>query len=326
MNSFLDDLSAKLQGKVDPDRSSEILQELQSHLRESQQAARELGLDQDAAERVAIEAMGSVDLLAEDLIRRETGLETGPAWKFAALPAILLVLAETTALFLSMRTQYLGYYWVTEWLHYAVLLTLAWALWRARRWLIGPMATALLAASLVGTLIFTFVPPDITQGQPKEAVMQAYNRESTALQAKIDTATEALAGAPPKVSNGFEAPYAYDAESRMKLTYLPVSIRIGSNPAYLLQTYPTKQEAASIWRQQGDGYLSYLHAEAQRVKESRQTLSTGQSPVHLKPLLIPMLAVNFSYQICIFTTLNAAALLLLSRRRTRKATAKPLMQ
>jgi len=89
LSHYLDSVKARL--KIDSDVRDNVAQELHAHLEDKSQELREGGLSEEEADKVAVEALGSPELIARQIY--EVHAQGG--WQeafFAALPHLLIAL------------------------------------------------------------------------------------------------------------------------------------------------------------------------------------------------------------------------------------------
>jgi hypothetical protein len=199
-------------------------------------------------------------------------------------------------------------------LHYVTLAALATCAWRSRRWLIGPMAAGLLASILVSFATGYFLQintPSVPEFSKGDAIK--------GLQSNLADYRSALAGdlEPVRVAQGFRAPQYEKATASYQLPYMPFSIPSPGPPSLSQSIVPTAAEARQAWRLHGPRYVAGL-------EEMLRAYTTGPNLVEMARDYAPRAAVSFSYEICVLTVVNAAALLILNRRRTRKSRKRSL--
>jgi hypothetical protein len=272
------------------------------------------------ADQTAIKLMGAPALLAEDLIRRESGIEAKPAWRVALLPVAFIVVAQLAVLLISVTGAF-SFYWVTEWLNYGVLASFVWAVWRSKRWLISPMAVALVACSLAWGLAFILVPASAWFGKGKAEALADYARQLRSLEKELLAGGQVVSRGTILKGNGpYHAPIAAHIEGTFSMPYVPFTIRYRDDAKwYSLQEERSLAEAQKKWQENGPGYLAHLRKEIQITKEGQTMLTTDSLAHRIQNVRIAPVAINLSYQLVFLTAVNAGVLLLAARRRQRKA-------
>ncbi|MEZ0324488.1 MAG: hypothetical protein ACAH95_01160, partial [Fimbriimonas sp.] len=279
----------------------EILRELRSHLWMSRQGAIvELELPTEEADRAAVGSLGSLELLAEDLIRRESGEETKSQWKLALVPGVLLLIAHASPFVSLLSRAYLPSAIVLcEWL---TLIAFVAAVVRSRRWLIAPMAAWLLAATLLlgigATTFMNRVQGNAGVSELRERYTRAIAGDSASL---------------PREGGAYLAPVTRQVSYSSRLMFMPTTYVSAPEDRLVEAPMGTLAEAKAAWAKNGPAYL-------RQIDEGFHGLPTNARPVERAAFAIPRVVAAFSYEMCVFTTVNALGLLLVNRRRRRRAT------
>ncbi|MGV3618182.1 MAG: permease prefix domain 1-containing protein [Fimbriimonas sp.] len=93
LDAYLSDLEGKLRSQIDDARRDEIIAELRFHLTMSARDAQaELEMEPDEATKAALRALGSVENVAEDLVRQHRGGTAQSEWHVARFQVLLYVL------------------------------------------------------------------------------------------------------------------------------------------------------------------------------------------------------------------------------------------
>ncbi len=320
IETYLQELDQKLGKHVEPERRDEILRELRSHLWMSRQAAiQELHYSEEEAEKTAIGCVGSSALLAEDLVRRESGVESKAAWRLALLPMCIFALAQVA----PWATVFQGlsdYYWIISWISYASLLAFVWAVWRSRRWLVAPMAAVLAFCFIATSLTFILAPQSFFFGVNKDTAMAGYKRQIEEATRDIKTGERAQKGdlAAVQTTAGFDAPRKVKNEHSFSLPFLPFAIPSGSVPWYTRSTFGTAADAEAKWKENGAGYLAQLRDQIRNDKKGQELLSRN-GPLKFSDINLSPMVASFTYQLLVLGGVNAGMLALTNRRRRKKA-------
>ena len=270
----------------------------------------ELELSEEEADKTAVGSMGNGTLMAEDLIRRESGQETRSPWKLTIISGTFLVLAHLTPwLMFVMPYRVLGIFdplFFDKLVEAFVLLVFGLACYRARKWLIGPMAAWVLGAFLV-TWLFGWMVAVAPRNADKAKALAQLDRSMPKYE-------RAMAGdlRDFKVPNGFNAPKVGEVDSRMIVPFLPVPLASASQQGIWEQFVPTAGEAGALWAKNGPAYVKNLRTDITGSEASGTFLATLARAV-------PMVAGTFSYEISVIGITNALALMLVNRRRRRKS-------
>ncbi|MEZ0324487.1 MAG: hypothetical protein ACAH95_01155 [Fimbriimonas sp.] len=322
---FLAAVEEGLAKHVAPDRSAEIVRELQSHLWMSRQGAiEELHMLPEEADATSLRLMGSPQLLVEDLIRRESGVESKPAWKLAIVPIVFLVISQAAPWWFSFTGDF-ERYWIAELLYYPVLLSFCWVVWRSRRWLIAPMAVTLVACTLAIGATMVMAPVSLFYGKSSREALAGYDRElKEGATAKLQ-AERCIRGDLGAIRQGgqFIAPELAPTSGALHLPYLPFSIPTSSEPRWYGQRqYKSLEEAQARWKLYGASYLRQIAQERQMVLDNIAAVRNDSFLSRVKTVRFENLALNLSYHLVMLTAANAGVLGLLKRRRRKKANAR----
>ncbi len=320
IDTYLEDLGQRLSPHVSPEKRDEILMELRSHLLMSRRAAiEELELSEEEADTIALRLMGFSELLAEDLVRRESGVESKPAWRLALLPMGLFALAQIVPWVFSTRGSY-ELFWISDWLNYGSLLAFVWAVWRSRRWLIAPIAVVLTVCVAGVFLTMMLAPPAIWFGVSKGEALAGYRRQIVEATEQIRAGELAMKGDLSAVGtgDGFAAPELGTIQNSFSLPYLPFAIRGGDSAWYGRGTQPAAAAAQEKWKAHGAGYLAQLKEQIRNDKQGIELLSNTGAP---KPgdFNLSIFVVTFAYQMLVLASVNTGVLALSNRWRRKKA-------
>lgn len=277
IEAYLSELDRRLVRRVPEPRRSELVAELRSHLHLQAKDTDELG---------ALTVMGPVRLVAEDLIRSESGVDTRSVWKLAAVPLVwflLYLLMPLVAPFLGLGNQSLfAVYEFSVPFSQVGIAVFGLAVWRSKRWLVVPMG-ALFALFIVSSI--GVIASRVNQPTPAEIMGQkVLAGDLTA--AKVDGG-----------ARGYLAPRMHDPTMMTEFNIYGVRIRLPGDPH--LAPVVSAERALQLWREDGEAYLRYNSrsgAMARRVMESA--------------VLLPL-------NVAIFAAINGLVLLADAGRRRR---------
>jgi len=274
IETYLAELDRRLAIRVPEKRRSELIAELRSHLH---LRAKDAGED----EAQTLEALGPLALVAEDLIRSESGVDVRSPWRLAALPLGLLVLHWAIPWVLMAFAH--RWYDVQVTLEVVVLVAFAWAVWRSKRWLALPIAAMLLLVNAYGFVSTDWQAPFWSAGEQLTMARRVLTGDIEAARANGSDV-------------GYLAPSVGEQRIALNLPFtFGNSVNIATWP--MLAPVPSRHEAQQRWESDGAAYLA-----------ATEGVNWGQRAtlVHLAFL---------GWQIGVFALLNALILRLDARRR-----------
>jgi hypothetical protein len=330
MNSRFEDYSKdlhdRLQTKLDARRADEIVREVHSHLHESKKARMELDEPEYEAEQRALQAFGPAATLAENVVRREKGYSTRSDWRLALIPALLLVLSFG-GMFTPNFTGSVDHLDLFRFLEFGVLASIAFVVWRSRRWIVRPLATTLAVLYVLTFAAFTFLPGQFSSfGLTPEQRIAGYQQQLAENTAKLRRGEFILAGkAKPEPTvepwgPGYFAPARGVMSNSIALPYVPFPLGSGEQDYYHLSTAKTLAEASEAWKANGSKYLNSLK---EVIANDRKGTEEAKNPElqTMAPGYLPMAIAMYAWQILVFVLLNWA-ILGLARLRDRMQKAR----
>ncbi|MCB8932694.1 MAG: hypothetical protein M9921_10275 [Fimbriimonadaceae bacterium] len=241
--AYLAELDRRLARRVAEPRRGELIAELRSHLH--------LHANDTGSESEALQPLGPVELVAEDLIRSESGLDVRSPWRLAALPLVLLVLSSTIPLFMAwvLHFESLPYTTVQIGSEYVILAAFAWCVWRSRRWLLLPVIVALLLIDGIGLVSMATTGPVLHDRQAMDGKVEALRVYRTW---------------PPPANTAVEVGetadrHRYYVPGRRSLTFprrLPYGFGVHWNlKVHEYDTVLGAQEARRRWKSEGGAFM-----------------------------------------------------------------------
>ncbi|HEY3782232.1 MAG TPA: permease prefix domain 1-containing protein [Fimbriimonadaceae bacterium] len=157
IDQYLLAIEKKLKQRISSDRRTQIINEMRAHLTIAQKELMAQGLAEEGASRLAVQRFGESEVVAGELVRQHTGVNTKSAWKLVWLPLLLLV--ASTVLFVALYLPGRHFYWypVSRGLQALSLVTFLAMVARSRRWLLTPMIAALLVLSISSACLAAWV-------------------------------------------------------------------------------------------------------------------------------------------------------------------------
>jgi len=152
VEKYLNDLDRLLSKRINEPRCSELVAEVRAHL---SLAVKDLGT---GAEQQAINELGSARMVAQELIRQETGMSIKPAWKLVRVSLLFLILALALDLGVLFQQPTFGTMKLTMWsqgLFIVSLVGFGIVVFKSRRWLVVPYLAIFLGTSIAAALLLT---------------------------------------------------------------------------------------------------------------------------------------------------------------------------
>jgi uncharacterized membrane protein len=267
-DEYLARLQTRLERKLPKDKAAQKTAEIRSHLL--------LALETNPDENQALLEMGSDRLLADDLIRAETGITKRSAWRWTALPAALIVL---TYLFIYNTPQAgLGLAWMAGVVFVVLLGLFLSACLRSRKWLVLPLVAVIFPTTLAASLLLAY-----HRGEFDREVLANRYRSMKAEVARYDdqvaTARKFAAGLRSSDPAYRNAP---QERPRMVLNpYIPFSKPHPQGTVLHPKRVYTVAEASRLWKLNGAAYVAQLEADrtqyADSVERMRNLPNTASS-------------------------------------------------
>jgi hypothetical protein len=308
--------------KLPESRTDELVREFASHLSMSTQAKSAAGLAETEAERQAVAELGSVEVLVEDLIRRESGIDTKSVWKIASWSIVSFAVYGLGSWVYALRIQPYDPL-PTELMGYAVLLIFGTAVWRSRRWLLLPMAVAAVICPIMVTFMLLMQPMRVWAGESRQATLDGFDRQIARQRDDLRKGEAALRGNLAAVREGtqYRIPTETETISSLRLPFLPFSIPLPSTPQYTWLTSDSKTRAETAWKKDGSGYVAHLREELAQATETRDRIASGNDRATLADVSkhsLGFIAVGAVSVIAVFAVINGSILWLASRRRRKR--------
>lgn len=275
---YLGEVDKRMAGRVDEFKREELIAELRSHLALSLRAGEEeSGMERPEAVRASLRGLGAPEIVAEDLIRQVTGRSSKSSWRLARWPMGLDLLAyfALPAVLLCLPLVYRdpSLLAISGWLGLVSLIWFCRAVHVSRRWLIKPMATAILGG-FVAYYAICFSPQ--YQSLQREAMSKVgaapdKSEQLAELEAKLKLAQ---LGAPGLRSNpalflrgqeGYAAPMWVDSSMSYEAPYSPATVQLSTERILTLGRVRTLQEAEHAWKLDGEKWRSQLLQEREQI-------------------------------------------------------------
>lgn len=282
--AYLAQIERLLEKHIPEPRRSEMLAELRSHLHLAAKDFLELGVSQEDAWHDAIRNLGSAQVVAGDLIRQYRGYDRRPAWQLALLPvtALLIVTLGTISLPLLWWTRISQHFVLMDG-GLIVLGCFAFAVWRSRRWLVGPVLLISAALGFLPLICSAFNTSFWTVGGIEQPISRSsltfhrLNQKSRLerLQQDLFYARLAMDSARsgtqmPRRFGHFPVPGAVRVQTVgwMPGAVLPASINRGTFYALTGSDYLTEGAVADIWRSEGASTVQSLKTQIAETKRA----------------------------------------------------------
>jgi len=258
---YIKQLDEKLMQSVSATRRAELIAEIRTHLEMSAK---------DVPTEEALQRFGTAAQVADDLVYQERGYRSKPAWRLAAVPAVLYFASFCLLPLLLMATGLMwylhSYVWIWIYVPLLVLITFTVSAYRSRRWILGPMV-AVVAISFVLTVAIQTIPSyrhqvDRQITYPASVVAELKGQRTEAIH-DLELANLGYSGfqSDPsrfRVGNQYKAPTVTFVQSVGPAPFLPFNIRRPAEPVPTMGKYATKQEAALQWQEAGAALAASL--------------------------------------------------------------------
>ena len=274
---YLNRLRSRLKMKISNLVVEEHMLEIELHLRDS--VARELAQDksEEEAKRAAIRAFGNDALIAEGLIRQYRGLNNCSDWRFAWIPAGILVSYGALAWgMVDVRWPYPS--WISAyaiWVPALLVTTFSISCWRSRRFLMKPIAVAASVFLALILFIYCFFGSSGFSAHSEEIRQANIHEIDEAMPYLMSNLKRAEALEKAAVSGQLDQGQSEAPEKSYMLVnahsfYVPSIVSIEKKPEFQLTSMSSTKMAKILWKKNGTLYLAQLD-RALRDMRSRRT-------------------------------------------------------
>jgi hypothetical protein len=276
---YLSDVRKKL-GKHMSEQVADIrIAELRSHLHLAIRDLAATGRSGGHAALQAIGNLGSSRVIADDLIYQHRGYRTRSAWLLAAFPISVLLAISVALYFVSWPLPW--WPWVGQFSGVVLFPAFAWAVWRSRRWLVGPvvivtLVLCVLPAFLSYARFVTYrvgaVPtqaPRSNMGIYRDDLHERLSSLKLDLRRSQDTLRSVQNGGhAPSNRDGLFIPEINELVSQSHVTggLIPASRREGKWTFVTNSPYVDQATADQKWRDEGPVAIESLAAQVAQAE------------------------------------------------------------
>jgi hypothetical protein len=269
-DTYLSRLTHRLSRRWPESKVADAVGELREHLAESRQSLLDEGLTPDSAMFEALRRLGSDRLLAENLIRADSGIEQKSIWRLAWLPvaSILVFTALPNVLDHLDPTLFELVTNMITWVSFVAVASFVWVIWRSRRVLFKPVLAALGASALFGLIYavsFGITGFSATSKAMRDENLAGFDRYIEQLEGREAAARSAMNGGElPKSGDGrsYDAPaVSVVANFESAVPYLPISRESSRKRIVALAPTASATTASELWKANGAEYLRGLAVE-----------------------------------------------------------------
>jgi hypothetical protein len=265
VDNYLSRLQTRLEKRMPQRIAEERVREVEGHLRESVASRICDGNSLEQAAVEALQALGSDALLAEGLIRQHLGLNNRQAWKFAWLPCLALFsygLVPWTINEVQFPT------WIETFVSWNVsilVLSLGYACWRSRRFLLKPIAIVLGLVFVLDMLNFVVLSSAGFTAHSEELrkqIVVGFDQNIWDAKSKIAKTEQMRSDAlNEKTVSPTMAPTWSVVGNEEGIAGVPFTVKSPPTPVLSLRQVPDPGEAKTLWEKNGTRYLRTLHGE-----------------------------------------------------------------
>lgn len=331
---YLQHVDRLLAKHIPQPRRQEMIAELRSHLYFAAKDFMQLGVPADEAWHDALRRLGSAQVVADDLIRQYRGYDHRPAWRLAWLPLLLTALTLVSMAVAVRSPSHFLTQRIMAWGGLVVFAGFGYAVWRSRRWLVGPLVILSAVLGLAPVLWLTAGTAVVQRGGVATPISRRsipFYRANTAsrlAKLKRDLMFARLACAAvdsgahvPHTANGFPTPSSIMVTST---GWVPGSIYCASvsHGVYYNIDTPwgvTQGMADDDWRQNGRQALQSLQlqlseteaalADPSLIGASTWARPLGDLTLHLATLLVhTALLLGLNWLVLALSNLRRAAM------------------
>jgi hypothetical protein len=200
IDRYLDELEGLLKKRVGKEARVKMVDEIHAHLLMSKRDLIASGTSPEEAEKLALEHFGNPTLVAADLIRQHTGVNTKSVWKLAKLPMALFLLTFCFGIVMNFSmTMVPTWFQIYRACMILCLLGFAFAVLKSRRWLLMPMVWLLLGCRLVSIPLAAWrqsgMPGAMTSSIGRQAVLASNEKSLKEMEDELGYAQRAFAAA-----------------------------------------------------------------------------------------------------------------------------------
>lgn len=278
---YLARLQSRLLRKMPKSVADEHVLEIELHLRESIADELAQGKSEAEAELAAIRALGSDVLIAESLIWHHRGLNSCSDWRFAWVPAAILISYGALAWgVVDVRWHYPS--WISTyaiWVPALFVTTFSISCWRSRRLLLKPIAVA--ASVFLAVILFTYClfgssGFSARSEEMRQANVREIDNDMSYLVENLQSAKTLQKGAMSGLPlNGM---YQSPDQSYMLINahsyYVPPIVSIIKKPVWQLNYTPSRTTAKELWLKNGKQYFAQLAGSLEEMQSRRAHWAT----------------------------------------------------
>jgi hypothetical protein len=322
IDRYLDELEKLLKKRVSKEDLVKMVDEIHAHLLMASRELAAAGLSVEEAEAIAVQQFGNSGLVAADLIRQHTGVNTKSAWKLVKWPMVLLAVSIIMCLGNFSPGVWSYVYLISRVFQAASLIAFVVIVVRSRRWLLTPMVAALLVVSASGACLLALTSARTTTAGNSRASQLAIVDQMQHIRDEQNYASRAYlaaeSGQPLPNGAAYKANMGLAANkvplvptfNRQTSVYLVwgAAMPLSSSDNVTLDPVESGVDATAVWKRDGARALAGLNHLASQYDQFSREMNSKES-------MATFTSVRFSRQIVSAETValvNASVLALLN--------------